>query len=411
MLEEYDMKKIIAICLAFCMVLGLAACGESAPKLDPASNEGQLKTIADSKDVWYNSDAMHLYAVTDLDENGRLEMIASQVEGSGQFSSNHFYEVSEDFTSLQPVEYTYGMEHSEPDLGGLTRLRCYRIPGDNVYIVNDVIRLNADEVYDVQDYICLKNGSVNVEDLAWCMMLGPGYTGDSFGRTQVYYYEGGDNGGNIDVGTYINYCDSFFEPYERLVCTLGWTEVGADEKDDALLKTVTDSWNGFKLEADDLVFDNLKYDPASYLPSDQKIVVGDEPVYNVEDLDGNWKLFLMEDEGGNMVLADLLGADSGLTFFDKSRLVYFNYGKPGDPRSGMLLTDMSYAVGDGRGLDEDPNGWYVEFSEFEGRERFQASIIPDSGLLLLTWFSWPEDNPGGDPTVTILVYAKEEGKG
>ncbi|MBR0130813.1 MAG: hypothetical protein IJM08_05890 [Firmicutes bacterium] len=403
------MKKLTALSLALFLLLGLCACGGA--KLDPSSTEGQLKLLADNKDVWFHSDAEHLYTVTDLDENGRLEMIASLVEGSGQFSYSYFYEVSSDYKSVEPVEYTYGQEHSEPDLGGLARIRCYRVPGDNVYIVNDVIRINADEVYDVQDYICLKNGAVNVEDLAWCMMLSPGYTCRSDNRTEVYYYSGGDGSETLDAGGYINYCDGFFEPYERLVCTLGWIQL-AGETGDALSGKLADSWKGFKLEPDDLIFDNLKYDPASYLPSEQKIVMGFEPEYGMDYLEGNWDLLMLEDQGGNFMPKDVFGADAGLTFIGKvgEGQVYFHYGNPVDPRGSYLLTEMRYQQADGLGLDEDPN-WTVEFFTDDGLERFNASIDSETGFLIVTWFEWQADAPGADPMYMTMVFEKTQGVG
>lgn len=40
------------------------------------------------------------FAVTDLNHNGRLEIIVSSIQGSGAFSLTNFYEISEDYSSI-----------------------------------------------------------------------------------------------------------------------------------------------------------------------------------------------------------------------------------------------------------------------------------------------------------------------
>ena len=63
--------------------------------VDPLSIEGQLKTIAEAKDKIVTRgkyDANHHYAVTDLDQNGRLELIiATEMNGTGHITHNWYY--------------------------------------------------------------------------------------------------------------------------------------------------------------------------------------------------------------------------------------------------------------------------------------------------------------------------------
>ena len=73
--------------------------------VDPLSIEGQLKTIAEAKDkiVTYDQymDSYH-YAVTDLDQNGRLELIISTgVNGTSHITNNWYYEISKDGSKLK----------------------------------------------------------------------------------------------------------------------------------------------------------------------------------------------------------------------------------------------------------------------------------------------------------------------
>ena len=75
------------------------------PPVDPLSVEGQLKTIAETKDKIVTRgkyDANYHYAVTDLDQNGRLELIlATEMNGTGHITHNWYYEISKDDSKLK----------------------------------------------------------------------------------------------------------------------------------------------------------------------------------------------------------------------------------------------------------------------------------------------------------------------
>ena len=54
----------------------ISASSSAMQPVDPLSVEGQLKTIAEAKDkivTYDNEDENYHYAITDLDQNGRLE--------------------------------------------------------------------------------------------------------------------------------------------------------------------------------------------------------------------------------------------------------------------------------------------------------------------------------------------------
>lgn len=72
----------------------------------PLSIEDQLACISQCKDIWLDKDDefMWHYAVTDLDHNGRLEVIVS----SGPQGSAYYYQVSADGTTLRRIENEVG---------------------------------------------------------------------------------------------------------------------------------------------------------------------------------------------------------------------------------------------------------------------------------------------------------------
>ena len=74
------------------------------------SIEDQLACISRCKDIWLDKeDDFMQYAVTDLDHNGRLEVIASSgPQGSGAFTTTYYYQVSADGTTLRRIKNEVG---------------------------------------------------------------------------------------------------------------------------------------------------------------------------------------------------------------------------------------------------------------------------------------------------------------
>ena len=66
------------------------------------SVDEQIKIIADNAEMWFGIDVntRYSYCVTDLDANGRLEVISSGIGGSGCFSMGNIYEVNSSFDGL-----------------------------------------------------------------------------------------------------------------------------------------------------------------------------------------------------------------------------------------------------------------------------------------------------------------------
>ena len=125
------MKKMI---LAFVLVfaLYLSACGgasgsvpqsdagspsESPSPVTPIPQEEQIQILEANRQLW----AFHefyespwFYAFTDLDVNGRLEVIAASTQGSGIFTYVNFYEVRADGSGIDNL-YHADVEIEGPD--------------------------------------------------------------------------------------------------------------------------------------------------------------------------------------------------------------------------------------------------------------------------------------------------------
>lgn len=85
-------------------------------------------------------------AVTDLNHNGRLEVILSRCMGSGAFSYTAFYEVSEDYSSLEQMKYA---DSDVPDQTG--DFTAFSSSGEHI-AVYDCYKKDDGFYYLVEDY-------------------------------------------------------------------------------------------------------------------------------------------------------------------------------------------------------------------------------------------------------------------
>ena len=104
--EETTTSAVTATASAISTTSSAISASSSAMQpVDPLSIEGQLKTIAEAKDkivTYDDEDENYHYAITDLDQNGRLELIVSTgMIGTGHFTTNWYYEISKDGSKLK----------------------------------------------------------------------------------------------------------------------------------------------------------------------------------------------------------------------------------------------------------------------------------------------------------------------
>ncbi|MBE5949881.1 MAG: hypothetical protein E7261_12815 [Lachnospiraceae bacterium] len=132
---------------------------------EPQSINAQLELIADNIEKlqlfheWV--DAVNRYAVTDLDQNGRLELIASNMGGTGAYTYSRFYEVNETYDEL--VEYDIGFDegHSQPDII-VENVDMYYDATGNIfyYIERDTIKESTTEYHSFLYSMSLSDGKL-----------------------------------------------------------------------------------------------------------------------------------------------------------------------------------------------------------------------------------------------------------
>ena len=425
------MKKYLSILLCLTLCASMAACssGEPAPEPEePAVSgepEDQVRLIADSRELWLVTDVneadQYQYAVTDLDENGRLELIATITEGSGQFSTTHFYEVSEDFSKLEPLEYAYGETHSEPDIGWYNALRCYKGEYGNFVIAVDEMRNGYAENYYTQDLIVLKDGVVDAHSISYCMVLAEDSNGDGEPEMHAYYYaSGGDQEEELTSEQFASSVDDFFGyDYDRYVMDVEWERFGPEERASEvdIPAALLTSWQAFGFRKDMAEFNDLFVAPSSYYEELYENGAKADIVYGMESLADYWQLLEIATEFEARIAADdnigchLLIRQDGMAEF------YLD--DPADARGVVDLTDMPVSMAeDGYGADEgepaeeggEPiSDWMVVFSAEEGLHRFEATIGPTDGLLYVTWYRFSEEDPGADPEIYHMTFVNGVG--
>ena len=147
-----------------------AQTGTPTPE-DDTSFPAQLQLIADSVKTWAVdpdfADDRTGYAVTDLDNNGRLELIAANQGGTGQYTYAFFYEVNKTFTALDPLAYNFPEGDSQPDLMDTDPIPLFWGGTSDAftYIFRDWGKASAADYWEALWALTLQDGVLAVEPL------------------------------------------------------------------------------------------------------------------------------------------------------------------------------------------------------------------------------------------------------
>lgn len=135
--------------------------------------EKQIDVIMNNIDTWNLSTdediyAPYGYAITDLDQNGRLEIIASSCQGTGIYTYSNYYEVNEGLNGLNKIERNVEEGSSEADIM-LPTVKVFIDKASNEYhyIFDDLVKTGAAEYYENKQDIVLKNGRLYEKAIAY----------------------------------------------------------------------------------------------------------------------------------------------------------------------------------------------------------------------------------------------------
>ena len=243
-------KKIIALVLAvLAMVSVLAACTNSnTNETTPAANatgstapaeevtfatvdetpaaiinaDTQFELIAEKINIWKLKDfdttdtpEAFKYAVTDLDNNGRLEIFSAASTGSSYATSANLYEVNEELTDLTLLHETgYMSEDVEPDFI-VDSTDCYINPEtmERFYIYSNSHRFDGEEILLTKGYFFLTD-----EDMDKYWLINKTVKTDG-----SYSYKDCDDF-SLTEEEFNNYMDKHYAGYAKLTATFGWND-------------------------------------------------------------------------------------------------------------------------------------------------------------------------------------------
>lgn len=187
--------------------------------LNDAENiEKQLNLIFTNKELWYKNteEDIFSYAVTDLDQNGRLEIIASICQGTGIYTYTTIYEVNESLDNLQICKNDDVSEYdSQADIIQ-DNLTIFYDRKNNIYhyVLNDLVKNGAAEYYENKRDFYLNNGKISENYLA--------YKNTIYINGDPHISCSEKDGNEITQGEYNNYEDNYFENFEKMSANIEW---------------------------------------------------------------------------------------------------------------------------------------------------------------------------------------------
>ena len=225
-----------------------ADAGPAIADASASSEEAQLTLIAQNASLWLGDTSFgdtYQYAVTDLDQNGRLEILASSLQGTGLYTYSTFHEVNETMDSLDSCPMTGLSEgDSQPDIqvsqaGG----RFDPASGVRYYLFIDLLRNGAAEQYEFLHALSLSEGTVRIQPLG-----GASYLTAEDGTVSASYALA--DGTAIDEADFLTLSEDAFpgcEPFQASFCWIGGPD-GTDPAslgESALQKELARSLAGF----------------------------------------------------------------------------------------------------------------------------------------------------------------------
>ena len=208
-----------------------------AIQMKKADLEAQLKVIADNYSQWnrINTDYVPrtVFMVSDINNNGRLELILSGTYGTGIVSENYAFEVNEDNTGL--IECSFITENA-PDLQFDDSAAVYLVNGNYMIACSDGNPHGTMENHVTSQTMSLQNTDIIVEELGSASV----YFSPN-GSTREEYYD--KDGKSISKDEYEGLFDSTYSGYPKGEMKFNWIPlIGAES---VLQSRLKESWDGF----------------------------------------------------------------------------------------------------------------------------------------------------------------------
>ena len=205
--------------------------------------DSQLTIIAENKDMWTEeleyADEVYYYVISDLDHNGRYEVVVSNMGGTGLYTYSRFFEVNATYDGLVECSTDFIEGDSQPDMITETVDTYIDGNGEFHYVFSDVLRNGMAESYENVRELVLRNGEIVTKYIASKAII---YEGESVTAT---CHDG--EGNVITEEAYETIADNYFGNYEKEITTLEWQDVRQLPDDiDGIIEQLANSLTAFE---------------------------------------------------------------------------------------------------------------------------------------------------------------------
>ncbi len=264
MKKQFTFKKVVCI---FCLIIVTSTVGACGCKADDNTTnyeteeiedqnivvstentvDKQIQVIVSKIDEWKVMDETDIwgYAITDLNKNGRLELISSECHGTGFYSTTRIFEVNDTYNSLTEYTNNFGEGDSQPDFLFLDEYKAFGSEDTFFLIVEDMIKVDAITYHYISNSISINNKTVERSVLGHrteCYQ----YTGDDTKMVSSFY--DGD-GNSINEQEYNSLVDDLYTEMGKYDVKIGWTNAVrlSEYTSEEIMKMLVDSYNVFAI--------------------------------------------------------------------------------------------------------------------------------------------------------------------
>lgn len=223
---------------------------------NPLSIENQLACISAyiedmiQEDEWYDDDYYHHYAVTDLDHNGKLELIdTSGQQGSGGFTYTDYYQLAADRQSLRRITDAAG-EIDIMDGYGIDTAYVDPDTGAYYYLAGNYVSGGAGARYVWCGAVILDSGMLTARTLA-----DGGLKWNKKRDKEVWYgysyLDGKEQKLKEKEFQPDQLADQFFEGMKKVPAKISWFQCKGKKRDqtrEKIMKKVRKSYQRFALQ-------------------------------------------------------------------------------------------------------------------------------------------------------------------
>lgn len=253
------MKRRWKILIAF-LLLALAGFGSqiyirnmsirSGSEVSDITIERQLQVMLDSYE-WGcppSGNIRRMFTVTDLDQNGRLELIISRLEGSGQYTYSDYYEVNKELDDLMPCEWLGRTFESEADIM-VSSVPVYYDSNNKMYyyIFHDRIPDGIHYASENKRAISLTNGKLSERILSYKNTYDEDIS-DSFATITCEDADGNE----IDEQAYDRLEETIFADFHKREACFSWFDLNdmnrGNLSDNEIADILREAYEGFSVQ-------------------------------------------------------------------------------------------------------------------------------------------------------------------